>query len=71
MTLAMKLDEEREISRLEEKISAIRNGKGKGADDFIISILGIDRDRFVERSNMIDSHSEKDDWDIANTILYG
>ena len=71
MTLAMKLDEEREISRLEEKISAIRNGKGKGADDFIISILGIDRDRFVEISNMIDSHPEKDDWDIANTILYG
>ena len=71
MTLAMKLDEERELTRLEGKISAIRNGKGKGSDDFIISILGLDKDQFVEISDMLDNNPDKSDWDIANTILYG
>ena len=71
MTLAMKLDEEREISRLEEKISVIRNGIGNAADDLVIKLLGIDRKQYTTIYDMIKTNPDKSDWDIANTILYG
>ena len=71
MTLAMKLDEEREVARLEDKVSVIRKGIGRVADDLVISLLGIDKSQYVEIANMINTDPDKSDWDIANTILYG
>ena len=47
MTLAMKLDEKCEVSRLEEKISVIRNVIGNVADDLVIKLLGIDRNQYT------------------------
>ena len=71
MTLAMKLDEEREVAALGNTVSVIRKGKGKGSDDFLMSVLGLDKDQFIEISDMLDNNPDKSDWDIANTILYG
>ena len=71
MTLAMKLNEEREITRLEGQISSLRKNKGKYSDDLIMNFLGINKEQFTEISDLIDNNPNKSDWDIANTILYG
>ncbi|MBR1830982.1 MAG: Rpn family recombination-promoting nuclease/putative transposase [Ruminiclostridium sp.] len=71
MTMAMKLQEREEIGGLEKSVSAIRKGRGKGSDDFLIDVLGLNKTLFIEISNMLDKNPDKSDWDIANTILYG
>ena len=71
MTMAMKLQEREEVATLGKTVSVIRNGKGKGADDFLISVLSINKDLFAEISDLLDKNPDKSDWDIANTILYG
>ena len=66
-----KLNEEREITRLEGQISSLRKNKGKYSDDLIMNFLGINKEQFTEISDLIDNNPNKSDWDIANTILYG
>ena len=71
MTMAMKLKEREEIGGLEKSISAIRKGRGKATDDFLINILGLDKEIFVEITDMLDENPDKSDWDIAETIING
>ena len=71
MTLAMRIDTEREIAALGKSVSVIRKGRGKGSDDFLISVLGLDKERFVEISDLLDKNPDKSDWDIAETIING
>ena len=71
MTMAMKIQEREEIAALGNTVSVIRKGKGKGSDDFLISVLGLDRQRFIEISDMLDNNPDKSDWDIAETIING
>lgn len=70
MTLALKIKESKAIAALDTIVSAIRNGKGKGKDDFIIQILNIDKEQFDEISTLIDTRPDMDDWDIATAIYY-
>lgn len=71
MTMAMKIREREEIADLKRVVNTIRNGIGKASDDFLIGILGLDRNRFAEISGMIKDNPDKSDQDIANTILFG
>ena len=57
------------LGNLEDKVSTIRNGKGKGSDAFLMSALGIDRDMFIEISDMIDNYPDWTDEDIAADII--
>ena len=43
------------LGNFEDKVSAIRNGKGKGSDTFLMSVLGINEDLFSQISDMIDN----------------
>ncbi|MBQ5329888.1 MAG: hypothetical protein J6F31_01415 [Oscillospiraceae bacterium] len=69
--MAMKIREREEIADLKRVVNTIRNGIGKASDDFLIGILGLDRNRFAEISGMIKDNPDKSDQDIANTILFG
>ena len=71
MTLAMKLDENRELGEYKEKVSAVRNGKGIAADELVMKLLGLDKKQYNEISDMIDKFPDKSDWDIAEAILFG
>ena len=55
MTFAMKIQETKDIASLTKTVSAIRTGKGKGQDDFIMQILKIDKQTFDEIAIMIDT----------------
>ena len=71
MTMALKLQEQKEIGALENSVKAIRNGKGTVADELVMKLLGIDKTQYVEISDMIDAYPDKSDWDIAEAIING
>ena len=75
MTLAMKLDEEREIGReigiFEGKVSAVREGRNKGNDAFLIKILSLSEEQFSSICDLLDTYPEKSDLEIAKEILLG
>ncbi len=33
--------------------------KGKGSDDFLMNVLGLDKDQFIEISDMLDNNPDK------------
>ena len=71
MTLAMKIDEERDIAELKKSVSAVRKGRNKGNDAFLKEILSLNEEQFSCISNMLDTYPEKSDWEIAKEILLG
>ena len=71
MTLAMKLDEEREFGKYEEKVSTVRKGNDLVSDDVMMSMLSITREELDTIYRMIDNHPEMSDWDIAKEIFLG
>ena len=71
MTLAMKLDEEREFGKYEEKVSAVREGRNKGNDAFLIKVLSLSEEQFSSICDLLDTYPEKSDLEIAKEILLG
>ena len=71
MTLAMKLDEEREIGVFEGKVSAVRKGRNEGHDAFLIKVLSLSEEQFFCISKMLDTYPEKSEWEIAKEIFLG
>ena len=70
MMLAMKLDEEREFGKYEEKVSTVRKGKDLVSDDVMMSMLSITREELDSIHQMIDDHPEMSDCDIANKTFW-
>ena len=70
MTVAMKLDEEREFGKYEEKVSTVRKGKDLVSDDVMMSMLSITREELDSIYQMIDDHPEMSDCDIANKTFW-
>ena len=71
MTMALKLQEQRELADFKRIVTTVRNGKGIVADELVMKILGIDKTQYVEISDMIDANPDKSDWDIAEAIING
>ena len=71
MTIALKLQEQRELADFKRIVTTVRNGKGIVADELVMKILGIDKTQYVEISDMIDAYPDKSDWDIAEAIING
>ena len=57
------------LGNLEKTISAIRSGKGKGSDSFLIGVLGINESLFSQISDMLDNYPDWTDEDIAADII--
>ena len=71
MTLAMKFKEEREIARMESKVSVVRTLRGVVPEQTIAKSLGIDSDQLARLYTLIDTNPDMDDWDIATKFIYG
>ena len=71
MTMAMKIDEERDIAELKKSVSAVRKGRNEGNDAFLIKVLSLSEEQFSIILNMLDAYPEKSDWEIAKEILLG
>ena len=61
--------EGRRIGEYEDKISAIRNGKGQGSDAFLMRVLGINESLFGQISETIDNYPELSDEEIACKLV--
>ena len=70
MTLAMKLDEQREIGKFEDKVSSVRKGRKLVSDDVMMSMLSLTRDELDSIYQMIDNHPEMSDCDIADKTFW-
>ena len=71
MTMAMKIDEERDIAEFKKSVSAVRKGRELVSDDVMMNMLSITREELDSIYRMIDNHPEMSDWDIAREILLG
>ena len=75
MTYAVKLKESQlkgeKIGDFKRMVSAIRKGKGKGSDDFIMNLLDVSKDLFNTISEMIDDYPDWTDEDIAYELVVG
>ncbi len=69
MTLAMKLDEEREIGKYEQKVSAVRKGRNKVDDTILIKILSLNEEQFSSICDLLDAYPERSDLEIAKEIF--
>ena len=70
MTLAMKIQEREEIAVLVDRISAIKKGRGQGADDLIMNMFNMNDEQFNEILSLLDKYPDKDEWELAEMILY-
>lgn len=70
MTLAMRLDEEREVADLNRVISAVKKLRGQLDKKTLADVFNLDSGRLNEILNAIDENPGKSDWEIANIILF-
>ena len=70
MTMAMKIKEENEIVDLARVISATKNLQGKLSNQEISDALMITIEQYNEILSLLDQYPNKDEWEIAEMILY-
>ena len=70
MTLDMKIDEEKALSKVEEKVAVLRAGRRKNKDDFLKMVLYLSDEQFNEISALLDDHPEMEDWEIAQEYVF-
>lgn len=71
MTMAMKIDEERDIAEFKKSVSAVRKGRELVSDEVMMNMLSITREELDSICRMIDNNPDMSDWDIAREILLG
>ena len=70
MTMAMKIKEENEIVVLADRISAIRKLRGRINNEEIEEIYNINNEQLNEILSLLDKYPDKDEWELAEMILY-
>ena len=70
MTLAMKIQEREEIAVLSDKIASVREGRNEGSNEFLMKILHLEQEQFDEILSLLDKYPDKDEWELAEMILY-
>lgn len=70
MTMAMKIKEREEVAVLAHDISSIKKKRGTIPDEMIINFLDYEQEQFDEIVKLIDSSPDKDEWELAEMILY-
>ena len=70
MTPAMKIKEEKEIAVLADRISSIRIGKAQLNTELMMNMFHLDEDQLTEILSLLDKYPDKDEWALAEMILY-
>ena len=70
MSLALRIDEERELARLEKTISVLRRLRGQLNDKALANAFDLDLLQLNTFLETIDANPDKTDWEIAE-IIYG
>ncbi len=70
MTLEMKIAEEKAIAKFELKVSVLKSLIGKISNFDLATALHISDDQFSELTELIESHPEMEDWEIAQEYVF-
>ena len=70
MTLAMKIQEHEEIAVLADRISSIRVFKNKMTNEMLMEGFHLDEVQLNEILSLLDKYPNKDEWKLAEMILY-
>ena len=70
MTFAMKVREENEIVVLVDRISAIKVGRNNVDNEMLMNMFHLDEDQLNEILSLLDKYPDKDEWELAEMILY-
>ena len=70
MTMAMKIKEENKITDLSRIISAIRKMREDTNNEKIMYIFSLDENQLTEILSLLDQYPDKDEWELAEMILY-
>lgn len=70
MTLAMKIQEEKEVDILADRIAAIKVGRNNVDNEMLMNMFHLDEDQLNEILSLLDQYPNKDEWEIAEMILY-
>ena len=70
MTMAMKIKEENKVAVLADRISAIRELRNDMTNDKIMKIYHLEEEQLNEILSLLDKYTNKDEWELAEMILY-
>ena len=70
MSLALKIDEERELARLEITISVLKKFRNLHTKQDLADALELDLPQLDAILAVVDANPDKTDWEIAE-IIYG
>ena len=70
MTLAMRIQEENEIVDLSRIILTISKLRGEMSNDRLVDIFNLKEDQLTEILSLLDQYPDKDEWELAEMILY-
>lgn len=70
MTLAMKLTEDRKVTVLANNITLIRKMKDDTNNERLMDIFSLNEEQLNKILSLLDKYSDKDEWELAEMILY-
>ena len=70
MTMAMKIKEREEIVDLKRVISAVSKMRVELSNEKMEKFLNINSEQLDEILTLLDKYSDKDEWELAEMILY-
>ena len=70
MTMAMKIKEREEIVALETVISAVSKMRIELSNEKMEKFLNIKSEQLDEILTLLDKYPDKDEWELAEMILY-
>ena len=70
MTFAMKVKEENEVAVLANNISSISKLRDEMSNNRLADIFNLEEDQLTEILTLLDKYPDKDEWELAEMILY-
>ena len=70
MTFAMKVKEENEVAVLAHNIWDVKEGRSEFSNELLMKVLHLKQEQFDEILSLLDKYPDKDEWELAEMILY-
>ena len=70
MTLAMKIQEREEVAVLTDRISTIKELRTQLSEQALAKAFHIETDQLTEILSLLDKYPDKDEWELAEMIIY-
>ena len=70
MTMAMKIKEREEVVVLADRISSISELRTDTSNERMMKVFHLEKEQLNEILSLLDKYPNKDEWELAEMILY-